>query len=83
MKCESCNGSGKYIGFSNEENCKDCLGKGIIDTSINKSSFIKMMLSLSENSLMECAHNLTDKEKIDICWACEILRYYICVEPRV
>jgi CspA family cold shock protein len=31
MKCKSCNGSGKYIGFSSEEDCKDCLGKGIIN----------------------------------------------------
>jgi len=31
MKCESCNGSGKYIGFSIEEDCKDCLGKGVIE----------------------------------------------------
>jgi len=37
MKCESCNGSGKYIGFSSEEDCKDCLGKGIIKTSINNN----------------------------------------------
>jgi len=87
MKCESCNGTGKYIGFTTfEESCKYCLGKGIIETSINKSSFIKIMISLSDNSLMESIYNLTDnltdEEKDSVCHTCELLRYAIHVVPR-
>jgi len=38
MICASCNGSGKYIGLSSSEDCKDCLGKGtIIDKKQNSS----------------------------------------------
>jgi len=39
MICASCNGSGKYIGLSSSEDCKDCLGKGTI---IDKNKIHRM-----------------------------------------
>ena len=72
MKCESCNGTGKYIGFFIEENCKSCLGKGIIESNncISTDEFIydkcHMYKFLKLPLLIKDGFDLTDEEIYDV-----------------